>query len=167
MPRSSGRNKVENAEGLHGAQRVGGVGFEEHHLQEAPQFGSARRQRRHRGQGLLDLVFGGGAEFQSVLGEKEKRAQQHFGIANPGGLAQGEQPIGGGKLSVGEPRANFLKLARKRRPAGGNFLEKLGAHAVNQAGVAEVNAHPVFHSFDFAVGRADFADGGVFLRQTR
>ena len=78
---SSGKQQGEQAQRMHGPQRLAGMRLQQCFLQVEPEFCSPRRSHRQSRKLLFDSVLRSRTQFQPVVRHKVKQAQQHFRIA--------------------------------------------------------------------------------------
>ncbi len=117
--------KRQQAKSVHSAKRVGRMRLHQRFLQVKPQLGAARRRGGQRRQHLLNSVFGGCAQLDSMLRDEVKKLQQHLGVFERIGLLEKDQSVYHGKIGVGDAGSPALELPVQRRPRGRNlFLQK-------------------------------------------
>ena len=70
------QERREQAQRVHRAQRLRGMGSDQNLLQVVPELGAFRRRGGQRRLNLLDLVLGGRTEAQAVARHESKHAQR-------------------------------------------------------------------------------------------
>src|SRR5277367_567120 len=99
--------------------------------------------------------------------QKTKHAQNQLRVCEIFRLAQENHIVHHGKLRVRKPRAHRLELPVKRRALRGNLGEKLCAHSIYCARMAEINSHPVRSTKFSAAGNTDPRRSSLGLRVPR
>ena len=153
----------KQAQRMHGAQRLGGMRLGQDFTQVQPQLRSSRRRGCQGWQHALNLVFRGRAQPHVMMGDEMEKPEQDLGILQGGRLTQENQAIDHGKVGVGDSRPQVVKVARKRGPGRRDFVQQLGCGAMNRAGVAEINPHPVGGRESLRIVHSDPEFGGFFL----
>ena len=157
-----GDEHLQNAEGVHGAQGMGGVGSEQDFAQGVPQIGPLGDVDGQGGQRVGDAVFGGLGERVAVRGHEREDAQDGAGVVelragNDVDAALVEEEVGAGD---GGAAAAELAIEADRR---GQMLHQERGAAVDDAGVAIVGPHPVRRIGGAAGLQADGVGGGFVL----
>src|SRR5271170_913450 len=99
-----------------------------------------------------------------MMGHEMEKTEQLFRILQSGGLAQVNQTIDHGEISIGDSRTQGLKVPGKRRPCGWDLLQQLHCGAMNRASVTEVDPHPVGGSEFVSLVDSNPAFGRFLLR---
>ena len=157
-----GDQHLQNAEGVHGAQSLGGVGSEQDLAQGVPQVRPFGDVDGEGGQGVGDAVFGGLRERVAVGGHQREDAQDGAGVVE---LRAGhdvdaslvEEEVGSGN---GGAAAAELAVEADR---GRQVLHEQGRAAVDDPGMAIVGAHPIGRIGGAAGFQADGVGGGFVL----
>ncbi len=156
-----GNQHFENAEGMHGAEGVGGVGTEQNFAKVIPEVRAFGDVDGEDGERVGDAVFRGLGEGVAVVADGGEDAEQPVGVGELRGWANVdaalvEEEIGA--LDGGTALAELFVEADRR---GQVFHQQHGA-AVDGARVTIIGAHPVGGVGGAAGFEAD-AEGGCFV----
>ena len=158
-----GDEHFQNAEGVHGAQRVGGVGAEQHFAQRVPEIRAFGDVDGEGGQGVGDAVFGGLRERVAVGGHEREDAQDGGGVVELRAGKNVDAALVEEEVGAGDGGAAAAELAVEADRRGQMLHEQRGA-AIDDARVAVVGAHPVGGVGGAAGFKADGVGGGFVLR---
>jgi len=157
-----GDEHLEDAEGVHGAEGVGGVGAEEDFAEGVPEIGALGDVDGEGGQRVSDAVFCGLGERVAVGGHEREDAQDGGGIAELRAGKDVDAALVEDEVGAGDGGAAAAELAVEA-DGGGQVLHEQRGAAIDDAGVAVVGAHPVGGVGCAAGFEADGVGGGFVL----
>ncbi len=158
-----GDQHLQHAERVHGAQRVRGVGSEQHFAQRVPQIRPFGDVNGERGQRIGDAVFGGLRERVAMRGHQREDAQDRGGVAELRAGKDVDAALVEDEVGAGDGSAAAAELAVEA-DRGGQVLHQQRGAAVDDARVPVVGAHPVGRVGGAARLKADGVGGGFILR---
>ena len=158
-----GNEHLQNAERVHGAQGMGGVGAEQDFAQRVPEIGPFGNVDGEDGQRVGDAVFGGLRERVAVRGHQREDAQDGGGVVELRAGLNVDAALVEEEIGAGDGRAAAAELAVEADRRGQMLHEQRGA-AIDDARVPVVGAHPVGGIGGAAGFQADGARGGLVLR---
>src|SRR5277367_2296756 len=114
-----GDEQLEDAQRVHGSQRMGGIRTEQDFAQAIPQERAFRHLNRQHRKAFGDTVFGALAQLVTMQGYLAKDAQDRIAVDVGGRFIEVETAVFEEEIGAGYWSAFAAKLLVERTPCGG------------------------------------------------